>query len=171
MQWTYTTCTQKVVHMDIWYQVVLWCLNLFSDIGKDCLFGNPYWDQKWYCRQKLCTKSRVGRKKQKEPTSPSPKHLCSLAFNITTPPPYQQGKKKKKSEQWSNFKCNSATTPINLNFIPQRRCILQAGKNCVVALLGNPECCVDFTLHNTKLFFSIFVVWCCFRRLFSDAFL
>lgn len=44
----------------------------------------------------------------------------------TTPLPHRRGKIKKKREQRSNFKCNSATTPIK--FIPQRHsCVHPAG--------------------------------------------
>lgn len=92
-------------------------------------------------------KERGREKQQKEPTPPSTKQLCILTFTITsTPPPHQQGKmgkKRERAEQRSNFKCNSATTPINLNLFlgDATVCILQADSE-------SSKCCVDFTQYE-----------------------
>lgn len=97
---------------------------------KDCLFGSPRCDQKWYCRQKLCTKSGGGKNNKKSQLF----HQLNIsAASLSPSPPLplhtSRGKQKKKTEQRSNFKCNSAATPINLNFTPQtHNCVHPAGR-------------------------------------------
>ena len=110
---------QTVAHTDIISSWTVMSELLFRHRErKDCLLVNPCWDLKWYCRQKVCREAGAGKNNKKNQLF---HHLnVAAAARSPTPTPHLRSSRKKTAEQRSNFKCNSATTPINLNFIPRR---------------------------------------------------
>lgn len=141
LAWTFTNTHQQ---LHIYCRYIKPCGTVMYELlfrhceSKDCLFGNPYWDLKWYCRQKLCRKSG-GVKNNKKNQLPSPKHLCSLTFTIiTTPPPFQQKKKQNKEAISNNTNKPQLYSPKT--------------QLCASCRRRKTVCCVDFALHHMNLF-------------------
>lgn len=145
-----------------------WCCNIWIVFGhrerKDCLFSEPpaairsdAADSSWVQR------AVEGKTIKGEASLPPPEtSLQPHSHQQHRCPPYQQEKNRTTR---SNFKCNSATTPINLNVIPQRRScnILQAEDDGVVVFLpASPKCRLCIKQHES--FVNRFVNCCCSRR-------
>lgn len=158
---------------DMEWDCAVWMASQTSGEKRLPFFARPRCDQKWCCRQKLCTKSGGGKNNKKNQLlhqlnnsasslSPSPALLLH-----TSRGKWATKRENRTKKQFQTSFCNNTNKPQL--YSSETRLCASCRQTLWLDYSGVQN--VVLTLHNMNLLFSWSVECCCFWCPLSDAFL